>query len=124
MSKPTGGMFQQDSGDWTQYRSRFDLSECDEIDLHLGERDKSIPYDAVMAELTSIIEGSLNEAQRKGRAYVMFVHGSSTSGPGKTTARSQVRSFMRSKAATSFIERKYCIQHETVFVLKVRPPAS
>jgi hypothetical protein len=118
-------MFQRGSGDWTQYRSQFNLSQTDEIDLHFGKLDKSISYDDAMAEVAGIVEGSLNEAQRKGRAYVMFVHGSSTSRPGKKTARSQVRSFMRSKAATSFIERKYCIQHETVFVLKVRPrPAS
>jgi predicted PolB exonuclease-like 3'-5' exonuclease len=113
-------MFQQGSGDWTQYRSRFNLSKSDEIDLHFGKRDRSVSYDEAMAELTGIIEGGLKEAQRKGRSYVMFIHGSSTSQPGKRTARSQVRSFMRSKAATSLIERKHCIQHDTVFVAKVR----
>jgi predicted PolB exonuclease-like 3'-5' exonuclease len=124
MEKPRGReMFQRGSGDWTQYRSRFDLSKCDEIDLHFGKRDRSVSYDDAMAELTSIVEGSLNEAQRKGRSYVMFVHGSSTSRPGNTTARSQVRSFMRSKTATSLIERKQCIQHETVFVAKIRAAA-
>jgi hypothetical protein len=113
-------MFHKGSGDWTQYRSRFNLSKSDEIDLHFGKRDKSVPYYEAMAELTNLIEGGLRDAQRKGRPYVLFVHGSSTSRPGKTTARSQVRSFMRSKAATSLIERKHCIQHETVFVAKVR----
>jgi hypothetical protein len=43
---------------------------------------------------------------------------------GKTTARSQVRRFIRSKAATPFIERARCIQHETVFVAKVRQSAA
>ena len=114
-------MFQRGWGDWKQYRSTFGLSKCDEIDLHFGERDRSVPYREVMAEVTSIIEGGLSEAQRRGRSYVMFIHGKSTSRRGKTTARSQVRNFMRSKAATPLIERKDCIQHETVFVAKIRP---
>ena len=53
--------------------------------------------------------------------YVMFVHGWSKSRHGQTTARSQVREFMRSKAATPLIEGKHCIQHETVFFAKLRP---
>jgi hypothetical protein len=114
-------MFQQGFGNWTQYLSMFALSKGDEIDLHFGQRDKSIRYDEVMAEVTDIVHSSLAEAQRKGRPYLMFVHGRSTSRRGKTTARSQVRNFMRSKAATPLIERKHCIQHETVFVAKVRP---
>ena len=117
-----GEMFQRGSGDWKQYRSMFGLSKCDEINLHFGERDRSVlSYGEAMEEVTSIIEGGLGEAQRNGRSYVMFIHGKSTSRRGKTTARSQVRNFMRSKAATSLIERKHCIRHETVFVAKIRP---
>jgi len=100
----------------------FDLSKYDEIDLHFGKRDKSVSYDEAMAEITDIVEGCLKAAQQKGRSYVMFVHGSSTSRVGKTTARSQVRGFMRSKAATPLIIRKHCVQHETVFVAKIRLP--
>jgi hypothetical protein len=66
------------------------------------------------------VERRLGEAQRNGRSHIMFIHGSSTSRPGQTTARSQVRKFMRSSAATPFIERKHCIQHDTVFVAKLR----
>lgn len=120
----TGGsmtMFQKGSGGWTQYRARFNLSESDEIDLHRGKRRIGESYEEVMAGVTDIVVASLNEAQRNGRSYVMFVHGWSTSGPGKTTARSQVRSFMRSKDATPLIERSECIQHETVFVVKLKP---
>jgi hypothetical protein len=51
----------------------------------------------------------------------MFIHGWHTSRVGRTTARSVVRGFMRSKGATSLIERKHCIQHQTVFVAKIRP---
>jgi hypothetical protein len=116
VSKP----FQRGSGAWRQYRSKFGLSKCDEIDLHFGKRDRSISFGEAMAQVTAIVEGALNEAQQRGRPYVMFIHGSSTSRRGKITARSQVRGFMRSKAATSLVERKHCVQHETVFVAKVR----
>jgi hypothetical protein len=114
--------FQQGSGNWTQYRSMFNLSKCDEIDLHFGRRDSaSMSYDEAMDDVTGVVETRLNEARQKGRPYVMFVHGWSTSRQGKTTARSQVRKFMRSKAATPLIERKHCIQHETAFLAKLRP---
>jgi hypothetical protein len=82
-------MFQRGSGDWKQYRSMFDLSKCDEIDLHFGKRDRSVlSYGEAMRELTGIIEGGLSEAQRNDRSYVMFIHGKSTSRRGKKTARS------------------------------------
>lgn len=114
-------LFQRGYGDWKQFRSRFSLSPSDEVDLHFGERDPNIPYYRVMAEVMSIVEGSLKLAQQRGRKYLMFIHGHSTSRRGKTTARSQVRTFMRSSAATPFIERSCCIQHGTVFVAKIRP---
>ena len=114
--------FQLGSGNWTQYRSMFNLTKTDEIDLHFGKRNASeLSYEDAMAKLTSLVENSLREACLKGRSYVMFIHGLSTSRPGNTTARSQVRSFMRSKAATPLIERRRCIQHETVFLAKLRP---
>jgi hypothetical protein len=55
------------------------------------------------------------------RPYIMFVHGRSTSRQGKTTARSVVRKFMRSSEATPYIERRCSIQHETVFVARIKP---
>jgi hypothetical protein len=120
MAKP----FQLGAGDWTQYRSTFSLTNSDEIDLHFGRREGStLSYDEAMAEVTDLVENSLREARRKGRSYVMFTHGSSTSRPGQTTARSQVRRFMRSKAATQLIDRSGSIQHESVFVAKLKPGA-
>jgi hypothetical protein len=98
----------------------FNLAPGDEIDLHFGKRDRSTSYEDAMAEITAIVEKGLCEARKQGRPYVMFVHGKSTSRPGQTTARSQVRNFMRSKTATPLIDRKHCIQHTTVFVAKVR----
>jgi hypothetical protein len=113
-------MFPKSSGDWTQFRSTLNLAPHDQIDLHFGKRDRSTSYEDAMAEITAIVERGLCEARIQGRPYVMFVHGNSTSRPGQTTARSQVRSFMRSKAATPLIERKHCIEHATVFVARVR----
>jgi hypothetical protein len=113
-------MFQNWPGDWTQFRSMLNLAPGDEINLHFGKRDRSTFYEDAMAEITAIVERGLCEARQQGRSYVMFVHGNSTSRRGQTTARSQVRHFMRSKAATPLIERKHCIEHATVFVARVR----
>jgi hypothetical protein len=117
-------LFQQGAGTSDQYRLTLGLSKDDEIDLHFGPRDKSIRYHVVMDEITTIVEAGLKAAQQKGRPYLMFIHGRSTSRRGKKTARSMVRGFMRSKAATPLIERRHCIQHVTVFVAKVRPLSS
>lgn len=115
-------MFRRETGNWTDYRSKFDLSPDDEVDLHFGKRDQSGPsYWEVMTEVAEIVEHRLKRAQVEGRRYIMFVHGWSTSvGWKTTTARSVVRGFMRSKKATGLIERNLCIQHETVFVAKIR----
>jgi integrase len=115
-------MFERGFGDWKQYRARFNLSESDEIDLHFGKRDKSLKtFAEAMAEVTDLVVARIHEARRLGRSHVMFIHGRSTSRRGKTTARSQVRNFMRSKHATPLIERKECVQHETVFVARLKP---
>jgi hypothetical protein len=75
-----------------------------------------------MSKVANIVESSLRRAQEQGCSHVMFIHGWSTSlGWKRTTARSVVRGFMRSKKATPLIERKSCIQHDSVFVAKVRP---
>jgi hypothetical protein len=111
-------------GDWTLYRTKFSLTKYDEVDLHFGHRDLSLSYEEAMAKVASIVEGELRARQAQGRPYVMFIHGWSTSRPGKQTARSVVRQFMRSKEATPLIERSQCIMHETVFLAKVRPKPS
>lgn len=118
-------MFQSGSGGWERYRSQFGLSKSDEVNLHFGKRDpRLMSFKEAMAGVTDLVVVSLEEARRKGRPYVMFIHGSSTSRRGKITARSQVRGFMRSSAATPLIDRRGCIQHETVFVAKLRSPRS
>jgi hypothetical protein len=111
---------QKQNGNWTRYREQFALTSADEVDLHFGRRDWHVPYREAMADVAALVEERLREAQKNGRPYVMFVHGWSTSRPGQTTARSVVRGFMRSPAATPLIDRGRCIQHDTVFVAKVR----
>ena len=116
--------FRLGRGPWRQYRAQLGLSESDEIDLHFGKRDPSLmTFREAMAGVTGLVAASLEAARRKGRPYVMFIHGSSTSRRGKTTARSQVRNFMRSKHATPLIDRGGCIQHDTVFVARLKPDA-
>jgi hypothetical protein len=109
-----------EAGNWTRYRIELDLSREDEVDLHFGRRDSCMRYEEAMFDLGEKVLGALQDAYARDRRYVMFVHGHSTSRPGQTTARSVVRSIMRSKAATPFIDRAGCIQHQTVFIAKLR----
>ena len=77
--------FQSGRGPWEQYRSQLNLSKSDEINLHFGKRDPSLmTFKEAMAGVTDLVVASLEQARRKGRSYVMFIHGWSTSGVGKT----------------------------------------
>jgi hypothetical protein len=112
-----------ENGNWTDYRAKSGLLTEDEVDLHRGRRDpRHCTYDDAMSDVEETVLAALRTAYERGREYVMFIHGHSTSRPGATTARSVVRGFMRSKAATPFIARAGCVQHPTVFVAKLRTP--
>lgn len=116
-------MFQRSRGDWRQYRSKFGLTKDDEIDLHFGKRDRTkMTFAEAMAGTLNLVVAKLKEAQRNGRSHLLIIHGKSTSRRGKTTARSQVRNFMRSKHATPLIDRKHCIQHDSAFLARLRQP--
>jgi hypothetical protein len=110
---------EQRNSNWTRYREQFSLTREDEVDLHFGPRDPHTAYEDVMADVRDIVENALIAAQKDNRSYLLFIHGRSTSRPGKTTARSVVRQFMRSPAATQYIERNGCIQDEAVFLAKI-----
>jgi hypothetical protein len=114
-------MIKKRGGDWKIMRDEFDLAPDDELDLHFGRRDGWVPYENVMADVGDLVEQKLKSAQKNGRPYLLITHGWSTSGFGKTTARSVVRQFMRSKDATPLIDRAGCIQHEACFLAKLRP---
>ena len=94
------------SSRWTFHRSEF------------GPRE--ITYYEAMDQVFDESFEALRSAQASGVRHVLFRHGSSTSRPGQTTARSQVRGLMRSPLATPYIIRSKCIQHESVFVAAIR----
>ena len=111
-------MFIKKYCNWTEFRKLPNLME---VDFHNVQNKDISTYlekmDAVWYETLH----SLKHAQEKGFHYVLFTHGHSTSYPGTKTSRSQVRSVMKSKEATPYIIRKDCIQHDSVFVAKIRP---
>src|SRR5262249_28998347 len=114
----------RETGNWVRYRERFNLTRADEVDLHFGVRDPGVEDWDAMEDVAKLVIQSLRNAQENQRPYLMFIHGSSTSGPGQTSARSVVRNVMRSKDVTPYIVRSGCIQHRTVFVAKIRQGAS
>lgn len=111
--------FKQGQGDWKQYRNLPNLME---LDFHRADQESDLPYWAKMDEVWDDVMTHLQTAQHQGAQWLLITHGHSTSwGWKKTTARSQVRNFMRSKEATPYIIRAECIQHESVFVAAIRP---
>jgi hypothetical protein len=109
-----------ETGNWTNFRARFGLLPRDEIDFHYSRRELGVSYADVMEDVRQTVIVVLQHAFEQQRPYIMFTHGWSTSRRKKTTARSVVREVMRSKAATPFIDRAGCIQHESVFVAKIK----
>jgi hypothetical protein len=111
-------LFKNNFCDWVDFRQLPDLTE---IDMHWAREDAVYSYYENMERVAGFVQSRLEDAQQQGRKYVMLRHGHSTSRIGKTTTRSEVRKFMRSKEATPLIIRKDCIQHSSVFVAAIRP---
>jgi hypothetical protein len=112
------GKFVDGAGDWVRYRQLANLAE---IDFHYGSaRDTDTPYWERMEKVASDALQALEKAQTDGKDWLLFRHGASTSRLGATTSRSMVRGLMRSPRATPYIVRAECIQHETVFVARIR----
>ena len=110
--------FRYGDGDWTEYRA---LPNLREVDFHYSEDGpRYSEYCVAMAGVRGTALRALREAQNAGSQYVMFRHGYSTSRRGATTARSVVRSLVRSPEATPYIIRRECIQHWSVFVAAIR----
>ena len=104
---------------WVEYRDELpDLVECD---FHWTNEPMSGLYHENMQAVWSRALQALADAQANGNRYVLFTHGKSTSGIGKTTARSQVRKLMRSKEATPYLLRRDCIEQDSVFIAAIRP---
>lgn len=116
---PVMAQFQENSGDWTNFRKIF--PGIREIDFHAQPGDlDNLTYHERMEQTYQLALENLRRAQQEGLTHIMFIHGWSTSRLGATTHRSQVRKAMRSKAATPFLIRKNCIQHYSVFVAAIR----
>jgi hypothetical protein len=111
-------LFKKNHGNWTNFRS---LERVEEVDFHYGDMPPIGLYHENMAKVRERAFKAIVDAQKKGANFVLFTHGHSTSRRGKTTARSMVRSLMRSKDATPYIIRRECIQHSSVFVAAIRP---
>ena len=109
--------FRSEDGDWTRFRAL----KPREFDLHRSEWGRrEVPYWVAMNEVREDTLSELVAARKSGAEWLLIRHGNSTSGPGKTTARSVVRGIMRSRAATPFIVRRDCVQHEAVFLARIR----
>jgi len=112
--------FKREDGNWLRYRQLPNLVEVDfhrvGFDLPLSDA----PYYERMQQVGSDALDALINAQAAGKDWVLFTHGWSTSRLGATTSRSQVRSLMRSPQATPYIVRAECIQHDSVFVARIR----
>lgn len=94
-----------------------------EVDFHHdGKRDHDLSYEEAMEQVREKALSALKTAQLEGYEFVLFTHGLSTSRPGTSTARSEIRGLMRSKDATPYIVRKNCIQHESVFRAAIKKP--
>lgn len=107
------------SGDWVQYRQL--PGKMREVDFHPGRRDPSkAEYGEAMAEVYSDGLAELRKAQEAGCDWVLFRHGCSTSRPGATTARSQLRALLRSGDSSPFVVKARSIQHDTVLVAAIR----
>jgi len=106
-------------GDWKRFRT---LPHSIEVDFHysdLGPRE--LPYWKAMDNIGKEAMEALVKAYELGLSYVIFTHGSSTSGPGKSTARSEVRGLIKSTQSTPYVIKSKSIQHGTVFVAAIRP---
>jgi hypothetical protein len=120
-------MFKSVGGDWLLLGEQYDPREVDlhfkEIDL--AEHGRHVPYEEKMGQVRELVERELRKAHAEGVPWLMFLHGHSTSlGWQDTTSRSIVRRLMRSKAATPMIVRSKCIQHESVFLVRLRRQVS
>lgn len=107
--------FKKLTGDWAPYSQAGDRV----VDFHWSRMDGPRDYGARMAEVADTTLKALKEAHANGESMVVFIHGSSTSQPGTTTARSIVRTIMRSMKSTPYIIKAQCLQHETVFVAAI-----
>ena len=106
------------SGNWTEFRQ---LPLSIEVNFHNSEGgQRNVSYDEAMGVVWNKALEAIIQAHRIGLKHVLFIHGFSTSRPGNTTARSQVRKLVRNKEVTPYIVRRSCIQHYSCLVVTIR----
>lgn len=110
-------MVQKFDGDWKELRIYKPLKE---VDFHC-EEPREIPYHKAMEQAEERALNSIVESYRDGLSYVLFTHGKSTSGRGKTTIRSVVRKLIGSPKVTPYVDRRKSIQHPSAFLVALKP---
>ena len=110
-------MFKKEYRNWIEYR-KLD-GRIREYDCHFGQ-DYGMDYYELMESIYDDVLNIIQNEYNTGGDWVLITHGWSTSRRGNITARSQVRKLMRGKDATPFIDRKRCIQHDSVFVVAIK----
>jgi len=109
----------RETGDWEQFRS---LPDCVEIDVRDADARHDIPRWQSMMDVRRLALEALETAQREGKRFVLFVHGSPKVFVGRRTARSEIRLLLTAHIeATPYLRRRDCIQHDCVFVAAIRP---
>ena len=117
--------FKKEWRNWIEYRHLDGVMEHDFHRSQSGQNQTDWqPYAERMQAIYDETIVVLAAAQRQGKRFVLFTHGSSTSRPGTTTSRSQVRKAMQSAIATPLLIRRECIQQETVFLAAIKPIGS
>ena len=116
------GFQRVDLGDWTEYRK---LPGCIEVDFHQSSYGpRKIDYREAMDRVYMTALRALQDAHARGLRCVLMTHEWSTSRRGQTTARSEIRNLMRNKEASPFVIKAQCLQHDSVFVVALRPNPS
>lgn len=110
--------FKHEGGDWARFKQLPNLAT---IDFHFGSGAASeTSYRDRMDGVYNTALEALRNAQADAKDWVLLTHGRSTSRLGATTARSVIRGLMRSPEATPLIDRSQSIQHDSVFVARIR----
>jgi hypothetical protein len=113
---------QRATGDWTELRK---LPGVREVDLHFAQGGAPIgPSSNFAGKMAAVRQHVLQQivaaSQDEAVAFLLVVHGKSTSRPGRTSSRSVVRDLARDKAVTPYIDRAKCVQHESCFAFALR----
>ena len=113
-------LFKEGNENWTEYRN---LPNLQEMDFHRSDNGPHNYWESMEMVGSDALDAIKSAYESRQIEYVLFTHGGSTSGPGRTTARSQIRGLMRNTKATPYIDRNRCIQHPTCFAAAIRQRA-